>query len=263
MVSVSNAPNIEATVPHAPVVDLRVSDDRLAAVLSPRVSVVIPTLNEARNLPHVLRALPPDIFEVVLVDGHSTDGTVEVARRHRPDIRVVHQSGRGKGNALGCGFAAARGDVIVMLDADGSADAAEIPRFVAALVDGADFAKGTRFAPGGGSTDITFLRRTGNGVLADLVNRLFGTSYSDLCYGYNAFWAHCLHVLDLECDGFEVETLINVRVAKAGLAVAEVPSFELERIHGSSNLHALRDGLRVLRTIVTEYLERRPRVATT
>jgi len=222
----------------------------------PRVSVVIPTLNEARNLPHVFAKLPADIFEVVLVDGRSTDDTVEVARDLYPNVRIVGQTRKGKGNALACGFAACRGDVIVMLDADGSANGEEIPRFVDALVAGADFAKGSRFIEGGGSSDITPLRGAGNWFFSTLVNVLFGTRYSDLCYGYNAFWAHCLPHMSVDCDGFEVETLINIRVARAGLAIAEVPSFEEDRIHGESNLRTFRDGFRVLRTIFRERLQR-------
>jgi glycosyltransferase involved in cell wall biosynthesis len=189
-----------------------------------------------------------------VVDGHSTDDTVAVARRLRPDVRILAQTGRGKGNALAVGFAAATGDIFVTLDADGSTDAAEIPRFVAALCNGADFVKGSRFAQGGASSDITLVRRLGNRGLNALVNTLYGTSYTDLCYGYNAFWARCLPYMRVDCDGFEVETLINVRIAKGGLVIHEVPSYERDRIHGRSNLHAIRDGSRVLRTIALERL---------
>ena len=224
------------------------------AIASVKVSVVIPALNEAENLPHVLPRLPDGLHEVIVVDGHSTDGTVDVARRLRPDVRIVTQTGKGKGNALAAGFAAATGDIFVMLDADGSTDAAEIPRFVSALCNGADFVKGSRFAQGGASSDITATRRLGNWVLNTLVNVLYGTSYTDLCYGYNAFWARCLPYMRVDCDGFEVETLINVRIAKGGLVIHEVPSYERDRIHGSSNLHAVRDGSRVLRTIALERL---------
>ena len=216
------------------------------------VSAVIPTLNEAANLPHVFARLPEIVDEVLVVDGHSTDDTIAVAHRLRPDVRVVVQGGSGKGNALRCGFEAARGDIIVMLDADGSTDPAEIPRFLAPLLAGADFAKGSRFAGGGASADITPIRRLGNSFLNGVVNVLFGTSYTDLCYGYNAFWARALSAINVDCDGFEVETLINVRVAKAGLKVVEVPSVERERLHGESKLNPVRDGLRVLRTIVRE-----------
>jgi glycosyltransferase involved in cell wall biosynthesis len=217
-----------------------------------RISVVIPTLNEEKNLPHVFARLPDGLHEVIVVDGHSTDDTVAVARRLRADVRVVMQPGRGKGNALAAGFAACTGDIVVTVDADGSTDPAEIPRFVAALCNGADFVKGSRFAQGGASSDITWVRRLGNRSLNALVNALYGTSYTDLCYGFNAFWARCLPYMRVDCDGFEVETLVNVRIAKAGLVIHEVPSYEGDRIHGRSNLHAVRDGSRVLRTIALE-----------
>ena len=235
---------------------------------TPTVSVIIPALNEARNLPHVFERMPA-VDEVVLVDGGSVDDTVAVARRLRPDIRVVTQNRTGKGNALACGFAAATGDIIVMIDADGSTDPAEIPDFVAALRAGAHFAKGSRFAAGGGSGDITRVRRIGNRALNGLVNILFGTHYTDLCYGYNAFWAGCLRVFALDIttparadgrklwgDGFEIETLLNLHVARAGLKVSEVSSFEHPRIHGTTNLCAVRDGLRVLATIAREWPRR-------
>jgi glycosyltransferase involved in cell wall biosynthesis len=240
-------------------------DKPLRAVpLEPTISIVIPARNEARNLEVVLPELP-HVHEVILVDGNSADDTIEVARRIMPGIKVVQQTRKGKGNALVCGFAAATGDVIVMFDADGSADPAEIPRFVGALVDGADFAKGSRFCAGGGSHDITHYRSAGNRGLNLLTNVLLGTRYTDLCYGYNAFWSDILHEIDLPDptiaaagggmiwgDGFEIETVLNCRIAAAKLDVAEVPSIERSRIHGDSNLNAIRDGLRVLKTILQE-----------
>jgi len=221
------------------------------------VTAVIPAMNEAANLPHVFARMPACVTEIVLVDGNSSDDTIEVARALRPDVRIVLQNGRGKGNALACGFAAAEGDIIVMLDADGSTDPAEIVEFIAPLLEGADFAKGSRYATGGGSADITRIRDAGNRVLGGAVNLLFGTKFTDLCYGYNAFWRSCLPHMHVTCDGFEVETLINVRVARAGLRVTEVPSYEQERIHGESNLRAIRDGRRVLGTILRERFSRR------
>ncbi|MGV9315144.1 glycosyltransferase family 2 protein [Streptomyces sp. NPDC003691] len=220
--------------------------------IAPPVSVVIPAMNEAQNLPHVFKTLPDWIHEVVLVDGNSTDDTVEVARQLWPDVKVVTQEGKGKGDALISGFAACTGDIIVMVDADGSAHGSEIVSYVSALVSGADFAKGSRFANGGGTDDMTFIRKLGNRVLCATVNAKFGARYTDLCYGYNAFWKHCLDDIRLDCTGFEIETLMNIRVVKAGLRVQEVPSYEYDRIHGVSNLSAVRDGLRVLRVILKE-----------
>lgn len=221
---------------------------------SVRVSVVIPARNEARNLSYVFARLPSGLHEVILVNGHSTDGTPEEARRLRPDVRIVEQAGSGKGDALSAGFDACTGDVIVMLDADGSTDPREIPRFVAALAAGADVAMGSRYAQGGGSSDLTSTRRLGNAFLGWMVNSLYGTHYTDLCYGYMAFWRRCLPYIRFDAGGFDAETLINVRVARAGLVIQEVPSFERPRLQGDSNLHAARDGALILRTIVMERL---------
>lgn len=232
---------------------------------APRVSVVVPALNEARNLREVLPALPP-VHEVIVVDGGSRDGTLDAVAEVMPDAVRLVQARRGKGNALATGFAHVTGDIVVMFDADGSADPGEIGRFVDALVQGADFAKGSRFTESGGSADITVIRKAGNEFLNAVCNRAFKTDFSDLCYGYNAFWADLIPVLDLPDhtlpgpadgsmlwgDGFEIETVINCRFAAADVVIAEVPSVELERIHGESNLHAVRDGLRVLRTIRAE-----------
>jgi glycosyltransferase involved in cell wall biosynthesis len=227
------------------------------ATASPKITAVIPAMNEAENLPHVLGRLPEMIDEVILVDGHSVDDTVAVARRIRPDIRVVTQNARGKGNALACGFAVATGDIIVMLDADGSTDPAEIPLFVSKLREGADFVKGSRYMTGGGSEDLTFLRRFGNTFLTGTVNALYRVDYTDLCYGYMAFWSRCLPDLNVDCSGFEVETLLTLRAAGADLKIAEVPSVERDRIHGESNLRPVRDGLRVMRTIMQERFGRK------
>ncbi|MFJ4297371.1 glycosyltransferase family 2 protein [Curtobacterium sp. NPDC089689] len=231
----------------------------------PRVSVVIPARNEARNLEIILPKLPP-VYEVILVDGNSVDDTIATAQRLMPDIRVVHQTRKGKGNALACGFEAVTGDVVVMFDADCSADPDEIPRFVQALVDGADVAKGTRYALGGGSDDITIVRNLGNRGLNIVCNAILGTRYSDLCYGYNAFWADTLPAIALLSstlpkpadgsmlwgDGFEIETVLTCRWSAAELRIAEVGSHEKLRVHGASNLNAVTDGIRVLKSIMHE-----------
>src|SRR5208282_1099767 len=196
---------------------------------APSVSVVIPTLNEAGSLPWVLENLPPSISEVVLVDGLSTDETEVVARGFRTDVIVVHQPQRGKGAALRAGFAAASGDIIVMIDADGSTNPAEMGLFVDALQSGAEFVKGSRHMSGGGSEDITLLRSAGNVALVKLVNLMYGSDFTDLCYGYCAFWHWTLDCLALTADGFEIETELNLNAIKAGLKICEVPSFELQR----------------------------------
>jgi glycosyltransferase involved in cell wall biosynthesis len=216
----------------------------------PRVSAVIPTLNEADNLRLILPLLPSWIHEVIVVDGCSTDNTIEVAEQFGSKAKIVLQHRRGKGAALRSGFAAAVGDIIVTLDADGSMDPREIILLVGALLSGADLAKGSRFIQGGGTYDMSTFRMIGNWGLTKAVRALYGGSFSDLCYGYLAFWAKYVPVLDPICDGFEVETFLNVEALKAGLRIIEVPSIEARRIHGESNLRAIPDGWRVLKTIL-------------
>ena len=243
-----------------------------SGMLSPRVSVVIPALNEARNLPHVFPRIPADVHEVILVDGGSVDGTARTARKLRPDVHVVVQRRRSKWNALARGFAEATGDIVAILDGDGSADPAAIPRFVTALLSGAEFAKGTRFAAGCDRSDVTRLRRLGNRMLSGLVNVLCGTQYSDLCYGLSAVWRRHLPVLGLDAalagragggrscrDGYATGARILIRVAAARLVVAELPSFDPPRIPVIGNLDALGAGVGMLRAILVEHRRARRR----
>jgi hypothetical protein len=223
----------------------------------PTVSVVLPTLNEAPNLPLIFPHLPLSIIdEVILVDGRSTDDTVAVARRLLPTIKVVSERTPGKGAALRAGYAAATGDIIIVLDADGSNDPREIPRFVRALVEGADFVKGSRFAAHGGTTDMPRYRKAGNKVFVHLVNTLFNATFTDLCYGYHAFWRHCLGAFQLTdgLDGFEIDTALYLRALRQSLRLVEVASFEGYRFHGIGKLQTIPDGWRVLRTIGREWL---------
>lgn len=224
------------------------------AVKIPRVSLVIPTLNEAENLRILLPSLPDWISELIIVDGRSSDDTVQVARSFsgKCNLKVVLEKNKGKGVALRAGFKAAEGEIIVAMDADCSMQPNEMLMLVSALAAGADFAKGSRFIQGGGTSDMSRLRMLGNWSLTTTVRLLFGGSFSDLCYGYFAFWKKHLDVLDPTCAGFEVETFVKLQALKAGLKIAEVPSFETKRIYGDSNLRTVPDGWRVLRTIVRE-----------
>ncbi|MEO1290351.1 MAG: glycosyltransferase family 2 protein [Chloroflexota bacterium] len=219
----------------------------------PKVSVVIPTLNESRNLPFVLPRIPSWVHEVIIVDGRSEDDTIEVARKLLHNVRIVLEKKKGKGVALRTGFAAATGDVIVMLDADGSMAPEEIPLYVGAIMAGADFVKGSRFLQGGGTDDMEIHRMLGNWGLMIVARVLFGGHYSDLCYGYSAFTKEAIERLELKGDGFEIETEMNVRALQVGLKIAEVPSFEFDREYGTSNLNAIRDGLRIVRTMFNEF----------
>lgn len=221
------------------------------------VSVIIPTLNEAGNLPYVLNTIPNWVDEIILVDGRSGDDTQLIAEILRPDVRIVHEYKKGKGAAMKAGFYAARGDILIALDADGSMDGAAIGKFRDAILAGADYVKGSRFAPGGGSSDITKFRRFGDRSICFLIWLFFGSFYSDATYGYIGIRATSLDALNIDTDGFEIETLIGIRALRAGLKTTEVPCYEASRINGVSHLSVLYDGWRIFRAIVGERLRRR------
>lgn len=218
------------------------------------VSIIIPTLNEEKNLPHVLSRIPAlsEIREVILVDALSTDDTVKVARKLMSQIKVILQEGKGKGDALKYAWKHATGRIIVTLDADGSINPEEIPKLIEPLLAGYHLAKGSRFLPGGGTVDMPLHRHLGNWVFTVMANILFGTKYTDLVYGFHAFWKEVLERFDVEGGRFEIDTELYLKVKKAGLKVAEVPSFEARRITGTGKLRSLRDGWRILKVIFRE-----------
>jgi glycosyltransferase involved in cell wall biosynthesis len=222
----------------------------------PTVTAVIPTLNEADNLRWLLPRLTA-VDEVVIVDGESTDGTVEIARLLRPDAVIIVEPPAGKGTAMRTGMAAATCDVLIFLDADGSMDPAEFDAFLALICRGFDLVKGSRYACGGGSDDLTALRSSGNKWLTRLANMLYRGGWSDLCYGYVAIRHSAVDRLELKATGFEIETEMCVNAVRAGLRMAEVASYESNRRHGESNLNTFRDGWRVLKTMVRLRLQGR------
>jgi glycosyltransferase involved in cell wall biosynthesis len=221
-----------------------------------KVGILIPALNEEKNIEDVLCRLNDFGFNNVLViDGQSKDNTIGVARKY--GAKVVLQSGKGKGGAIrqvlnNCDLDV---DALVLMDADGSMDPAEIPRFIKALNSGADVVKGSRFMKGGSTFDMDSTRRFGNSMLMFVLNFLWSANYTDLCYGYAVFNKRAIEKLApvLESDGFEIETEIFIKALDLGLVVKEVPSVEYERKYGVSNLHAMRDGFRILKTIFKEY----------
>ena len=123
-----------------------------------------------------------------------------------------------------------------------------------ALLAGADFAKGSRFVQGGGTADMPLLRKAGNGGLAVLTRLLYGGVYTDLCYGYNAFWKDIAASLHHDADGFEA--LLNVRALRSHLKVVEIPSFEASRSSGAGRLRTFPDSWRVLHALFREGLPR-------
>ena len=223
---------------------------------TPNVTIVIPTMNEARCVEEVLRGTGKYLGKpgtIVVVDA-SSDETPDIAARL--GVKVLKQQGQGKGSAMREAFHATNSEIVVIMDGDGSMRAEEIPQFIRVASSGADIVKGSRFLPGGGSEDLSLIRRIGNALFLSLVNFLWSTKYTDLCYGYIAFRKDALGRLKpyLNSDGFQIETEICIKAKKLGLRVLEVPSFELRRRHGKSKIHAMSDSFRILRTILAEWL---------
>ena len=213
----------------------------------PPVSVIICTLNEEKSLPYVLPKVPDWVDEVLLVDGHSTDKTIEIAIKLCPKIRVLYQSGKGKGDALKLGINAARGEIIITLDADGETPPEEIERFIRPLLAGNDFAKGSRLfrrRP----PKMPAYRWFGNKVLACTCNILYGTRFSDICCGYNAFWKSNYLKLNLSPGkneiGCSMEQQMIVRAKKAGMKIQEVPINSEGRIAGKSVIGSVRQSVK-------------------
>ena len=219
------------------------------------VSVVIPTLNEESNIKEVFPYIPDFIDEIVVVDGNSTDKTRDEILKFRKNAKIIVEKPMGKGAAVKTGFENATGDLIIMMDADGSHDPKEIPKLLDPVLDGYDVSKGSRMLPGGGSTDITLFRRFGNKLFVTMVNTMYGANYTDLCYGYRAFKKEALGKMYCRSKGFEIETEQSIRMKKAGLRVKEVSSFEARRKYGNSNLNSFKDGWRILKVILKEYFK--------
>jgi glycosyltransferase involved in cell wall biosynthesis len=217
----------------------------------PPVSVVICALNEEQNLPRVLRRIPAWVTDVVLVDGHSKDATVEVARQVRPDIRILVQPGKGKGDALKFGIKQAKGEIIATLDADGATDPEELLHFIQPLLDGNDFAKGSRFRKGY-PKNRPFHRIVGNWIITLTFNVLFFRTYTDLCSGYNVFWRKSIDKIMWPDDGYENEPTINCLAARKRLRVFEVAHSDHPRLRGNVKELAWRQGFKAIKGIVRE-----------
>ncbi len=216
----------------------------------PKITVLICAFNEEKNLPLVLPQIPKWVDEVLLIDGHSSDNTVAVARELWPDIRIEYQPNKGKNDAIEYGVPLAIGDIVITLDADGNTDPKEIPNFIEPLLKGYDFAKGSRFFKTR-PLQMPRHRHFGNWVLRTEVNLLFGTKFTDVCSGYNSFWKEAWAKIKFP-EEFGYEPLILIRVQKAGLKITEVSTLDKGRISGESKLPSWQQGWGAWKAILKE-----------
>lgn len=222
----------------------------------PSITAIICTLNEEQTISHVLENIPSFITDVLIVDGNSNDNTIMVIQKAYPSVRITTQPGKGKGDAIRHGIREAKGQIIVTLDADGSMDPSDIIKFVESLTEGSDYAKGSRFLPGVRTDDMPRHRLFGNWVFTTLTNILFGSKYTDITYGFNAFWKEKIQNIKVHSDGFEEVVEWNINVHRHGLKVQEVAVDEYERLDGEAKLRSFHDGARILKTILRERIRR-------
>ena len=218
----------------------------------PRLSVVLPCLNEAEGIAtcvaqatEVMAAHGID-GEVIVVDNGSEDGSAGLAAA--TGAEVVLEPRRGYGSAYLAGFAQARGDYIVMIDADLTYDFDEIPRFVRELDGGAELVMGNRMQavqPGA----MSMLSRIGNPLLSGFLNLLFRTPIRDAHCGMRALRRDVLPVLALQATGMELASEMVIRAARSGLEIRELP-IALHPREGESKLSPFRDGWRHLRLML-------------
>lgn len=220
-----------------------------------KVTAVVPTKNEAKSVGDTLKRTAKYVDEIILIDGHSTDDTIAVAKKTIPSIKIVHQKSKGKGAGMRESIPYITGDIVVFVDADGSHIPEHIPTLVKKIEDGADMVIASRFL--GGSDEFTPLRKFLNWLVNVSVNLLFNSHYSDTQNGFRALRVSTLKKMNLISENFEVETEMCIRASKLGAKVVDVPSHEMSRVYGASNLSILKHGPYHFWTVVREFLFRK------
>jgi glycosyltransferase involved in cell wall biosynthesis len=239
-----------STIEHIPTPSSETPPEQTARL---RVSVVIPCLNEEENIVEVVTRARQAMEEagiageVVVADNDSEDRSAELARA--AGARVVHEPRRGYGSAYLAGFAAARGEYIVMGDADLTYDFEEIPRFVEKLDEGAELVMGDRMKHIHPGAMPWHHRYIGNPVLTGILNVFFRTGVSDAHCGMRALRRDVLPRLDLRTTGMEFASEMVIRASKEKLRIAEFP-IQYHPRGGESKLSSWRDGWRHLRFLL-------------
>lgn len=221
-----------------------------------KVSVIIPTKNEEGAIGRVLKEIPKNVVgEIIVIDGHSTDNTAAEAKAklRRGKDKFILQKRKGFGNALLQAFKESTGDVIVIMDGDGSQNPKDIPAFLKKIKEGYTYVMGSRYGRGGRSDDDTIIRLIGNRAFTFLTNLTHGTKVSDSLYLFIAIKQADLNKLRLSSPGIEICVEIPIKAHHAGLKFAEVPVVERTRYAGESKVNAFLSGLRILRMVLRKY----------
>ncbi|MCL4389158.1 MAG: glycosyltransferase family 2 protein [Candidatus Marsarchaeota archaeon] len=224
-------------------------------MVNPYISVVIPNMGESSNIGRLLQEIKDVLegynYEIIVVDGSSLgpskNGTARIAKRCGARVLTDFV---GKGSALIKGFNAARGKIIISMDADLSNRPKELKLLISGIEIGYDVCVGSRFLSGGGSTNMPQARLIGNTFFVQLMNLIYASRYTDLSYGYRSFSRKALHKLHLTEKGRGIETEILIKAHKAKLNVLEVPSFEKKRNYEKNTRYNLQEGWIIFKTIL-------------
>ena len=217
------------------------------------LTILVPTKNEGEGIEKVIKSLKPYSEEIIVVDGHSNDGTAEIAKKHACQFFLDH--GLGKGDGVRLGLSKARREVVLIYDGDGSSDIKDIPHLVEPIFsDKADLVIGSRRTGGTFDTNpvLTGIVRTaGADLLAALLNHRFGTKFTDILYSFRAIRRSIVAKLDLRANDFTIEQEMIIKSLKKNFRVLEIPSREKARQWGTSKLKTV-SGINMLFHLLKE-----------
>ena len=219
-----------------------------------KVTLIIPALNEEGCIGKTIKEIPRShVDEIIVVDGHSTDNTVNEAKiALGPNDKIIEQKREKFGGAIYDGLDMANGDIVMIMDADGSHNPNDIPKLLSRFLENT-IVMASRYAPGGRSDDDTLIRWLGNWVFTRLTRLVHGVKITDSLYFFFAISKENFKKLDLKSQGFAICVEFLVKARRNGLKIIEVPAIERPRLAGESKVNAFRDGLKILRAILRKY----------
>ncbi len=218
----------------------------------PRTTLLLPTLNEIEAIQVIVPQIRKEwVDETIVIDGGSTDGTVEFMRGH--GFTVLSQTGRGFGRGMREGMHAASGDIVIEFTPDGNSIPADIPRIIDKMNEGYDLIIGSRYLGGAKSDDDDWLTAKGNWLFTTVVNVLFWTRYTDVLVGFRAYRRQPALRLHMDAPGLSWPCQSSMRFARAGLRVGEIPASEPARIGGERKMRPFKTGMEITKLILRDF----------